>query len=174
MVLAKMAAAPDTDTPVSSKPDRGVIVAVGATKVPERVSIRTSDRRYRARLITLRKRSEFQRLRGGIRWSGAAFVMEGKPPVSTGGCPATTNATRFGFTITKKIGNAVARNRMRRRLSHALRTLDVPAVLIGWDIVIVARRPALDVPFETLLRDFKTALSRLAHKAPGKPNKTGL
>ena len=115
-------------------------------------------RQYSARLVTMRRRAEFQRLRGGIRWSGSSFLFEGKlrigdPPIS---------GPRFGFTITKKIGKAHERNRMRRRLSHALRLVETPNALAGWDFVIVARRPALDAPFDDLVRDFKSALARLA------------
>ena len=116
-------------------------------------------RHYGARLTTLRRRAEFQRLRGGVRWSGSAFLIEGKPgmvPISVGA------PTRFGFTITKKIGKAHERNRMRRRLSHALRLVQVPLPLAGWDCVIIARPPALTLPFDTLVRDFTTALARFA------------
>ena len=118
-----------------------------------------SLRHYGARLTTLRRHAEFQRLRGGVRWSGVAFLLEGKParlPTSDVG------PTRFGFIITKKIGQAHARNRMRRRLSHALRLVQVPPPLAGWDCVIIARPPALTLPFDSLVRDFTTALARLA------------
>ena len=65
--------------------------------------------RYGRRLRTMRRRPEFQRLRGGVRWSGPAFVLEGKPrdPIA----PALTDApaTRFGFTITApEIGSRAA------------------------------------------------------------------
>ena len=119
-----------------------------------------AHRQYAARLVTLKQRAEFQRLRGGVRWSGPAFVMEGKPRVRIADTTVQT-AARFGFTITKKIGKAHERNRMRRRLSHALRSATIPAALNSWDCVIVARRPALDVPFENLVRDFATAIARL-------------
>ena len=127
-------------------------------------------RRYGAALVTLKKRGEFQRLRGGIRWSGAAFLLEGKPrPASALDRPPVTGI-RFGFTITKKIGKAHERNRMRRRLSHALRSVAVPAALETWDCVIVARRPAHDSPFDDLVRDFEAALKRLA-RAPAPATK---
>ena len=106
----------------------------------------------------MRRRAEFLRLRGGTRWSGPSFLFEGKPR----GSGEPLSGPRFGFTITKKIGEAHERNRMRRRLSHALRLIETPAALAGWDFVIVARRPALDAPFDDLVRDFKSALARLA------------
>ena len=122
-------------------------------------------RQYGARLTTMRRRAEFQRIRGGIRWSGSAFLMEGK---YRAGMPEVTGP-RFGFTITKKIGKAHERNRMRRRLSHALRLVNVPTNLATWDCVIVARRAALDMPFDALVRDFTTALARLARNAHAPP-----
>lgn len=125
-----------------------------------------AHRRYAAPLTTLKQRAEFQRLRGGVRWSGPAFVMEGKPRVRIVEARVPAVA-RFGFTITKKIGKAHERNRMRRRLSHALRSATIPPALDSWDCVIVARRAALDVPFETLVRDFATAIKRLMRNPPG-------
>ena len=116
-------------------------------------------RLYRARLATMRRRAEFQRLRGGVRWSGAAFVLEGKPRAAD---LAAISGPRFGFTITKKIGKAHERNRMRRRLSHALRLVAIPPSLNSWDCVIVARPSAMTLPFDDLVRDFTTALARLA------------
>jgi ribonuclease P protein component len=123
-------------------------------------------RRYGAALTTIKKRAEFQRLRGGVRWSGPAFLLEGKPRHHQDGDQQHGQplvcGIRFGFTITKKIGKAHERNRMRRRLSHALRTLEIPPQLSNWDCVIVARRPAHDCAFENLVRDFEAALKRLA------------
>jgi ribonuclease P protein component len=127
-------------------------------------------RRYGAALTTIKKRADFLRLRGGVRWSGSAFLLEGKPrPLPATGQPPSTG-TRYGFTITKKIGKAHERNRMRRRLSHALRSVTIPPQLIDWDCVIVARRAAHDCPFEDLVRDFDAALKRLARTPPPRPH----
>ena len=66
---------------------------------------------------TLKKRAEFLRLRGGARWATPSCVVETKPAADPG---ATARGPRFGFTVTKKLGNAVVRNRIRRRLRAAL------------------------------------------------------
>jgi ribonuclease P protein component len=128
-------------------------------------------RQYGAALSTLKKRAEFQRLRGGTKWSGPAFLIEGKPRQVTPAGIAnsrTPRGARFGFTITKKIGKAHERNRMRRRLSHALRSIEIPAQLNTWDCVIVARRAALDRPFDDLVRDFRAAVARLTPSGPSR------
>lgn len=58
---------------------------------------------------------------------------------------------RCGFTVTKKHGNAVERNRMRRRLKEAVRLSAGFAMEPGHDYVIVARRDLLNAPFERLV-----------------------
>ncbi len=68
---------------------------------------------------------------------------------------------RFGFTITKKIGNAVTRNRIRRRLKAAFAARTKGANLGACDYVIVARHAAVDRPFELLLDDVGRALVEL-------------
>lgn len=57
---------------------------------------------------------------------------------------------RVGFTVTKKVGNAVVRNRVRRRLKEAVRVHAVEDMASGHDYVIVGRIDVLGVPFEEL------------------------
>ena len=112
-------------------------------------------------IVTLRRRAEFQRVRGGARYSTRTFLLECKarPPSLDQGEIA---GPRFGFTITKKIGNAVVRNRIRRRLKGALAGLSARCARPGFDYVIVARGPALDCPFADLVVDLETAFARTA------------
>ena len=65
--------------------------------------------------------------------------------------------TRFGFTISKRVGNAVVRNRMRRRLRELLRHL---ALIEGYDIVISARPEAASSSFEELKAELLVLLKR--------------
>lgn len=72
---------------------------------------------------------------------------------------------RLGFTVTKKIGNAVIRNRARRRLKEAVR-LTLPGMgLSGWDLVLIGRDATAERPFPLLIEDLRAAL-RQAGVAP--------
>ena len=72
---------------------------------------------------------------------------------------------RFGFTVTKKLGNAVTRNRIRRRLKSAVSALSPTCAADGFDYVVVARAAALDRPYADMLADLTRAFSQL-HKSP--------
>lgn len=80
----------------------------------------------------LKKKSDFQRLfKKGKSYAGPYFVLyfiekEGKGP------------TKIGFAVSKKIGTAVTRNKIKRRLREAVRPL-IPSIKENYDIIIVAR-----------------------------------
>lgn len=63
---------------------------------------------------------------------------------------------RIGITVSKKLGHAVVRNRVRRRLRECYR-LNEARFQPGWDIVVVARTKAIDAPFATLQRAYLSA-----------------
>ncbi|MBM4409240.1 MAG: ribonuclease P protein component [Chloroflexi bacterium] len=67
--------------------------------------------------------------------------------------------TRFGFSTGRKLGTAVIRNRVRRRLREALRAMS-PSFQPGWDVLIIARPGLIDAPHEALVG----ALRRLLHR----------
>lgn len=73
---------------------------------------------------------------------------------------------RVGFTATKRLGNAVVRNRVKRRL-RALASLRLIAVaLTGHDYVLIGRDTSAHRPFPDLERDLASALKRLHRTAP--------
>jgi ribonuclease P protein component len=74
---------------------------------------------------------------------------------------------RIGFTCTKKLGNAVMRNRIRRRLREAARLSLPDAAQTGYDYVLIGRQSAETRGFEQLRKDIISALTKL-HAGLGK------
>lgn len=109
----------------------------------------------------LKRRSEFLRLRGGARWATAGFVLETRP---RSGDPVDTLA-RFGFTVTKRLGKAVQRNRYRRLLKEAVRLSASDLVRPAHDYVLIARDGIAGRSLATLRRDLELALARV-HRSP--------
>lgn len=76
--------------------------------------------------------------------------------------PARTEAMRFGVTVTKKIGNAVVRNRMKRRFRALLRELLPQAGVPGADHVMIGRDTGVERDFALLRQELAAALERAA------------
>jgi ribonuclease P protein component len=109
-------------------------------------------------LVTLKRRAEFLRVRKGARCAVPAFVLEGRVRACL---PEPQDAqARFGFTLTRQVGNAVVRNRIRRRLKAAVAGAG-PHARSDFDYVLIARRAALTLPFSTLVADLIDALDRI-------------
>ncbi|MGN6583509.1 MAG: ribonuclease P protein component [Rhizobiaceae bacterium] len=104
----------------------------------------------------LRKRTEFLAVRRGEKRRGRYFLLEVLDRGDGG-------IARMGITVTKKTGDAVTRNRIRRRLKEALRTHAADDMAPGHDYVIVGRPEILDVSFDTLQKE-------LSRRMSGKPN----
>ncbi|MCK3784396.1 ribonuclease P protein component [Sinorhizobium meliloti] len=94
----------------------------------------------------LKSRPQFLAVRAGESRRGPLFLLEVLDRNDPEG------EARVGFTVTKKHGNAVERNRMRRRLKEAVRLSAGFAMKPGHDYVIVARRDLLNAPFDALTR----------------------
>ena len=72
---------------------------------------------------------------------------------------------KVGFTVSKKVGNAVKRSRARRRLKEAARAQFPGHAPNGWCFVLIGRAAAIDYPFEKLQADMRWALAKLASNA---------
>ena len=70
-----------------------------------------------------------------------------------------TGRSRVGITVSKKLGHAVVRNRVRRRLREIYR-LHEDSFCPGWDIVVVARSRAVDAPFDRLTASYLSLAGR--------------
>jgi ribonuclease P protein component len=81
-------------------------------------------------------------------------------------------AVRVGFTVSRKVGNAVARNRVRRRLREIARLVIPARARPDLDYVLVGRQAALERDFATLQSELVEALKRLKALAPEKPAAT--
>ena len=71
--------------------------------------------------------------------------------------PNGLDRTRFGFTVSKRLGNAVRRNAMKRRLRESVRSMLVKP---GWDVVFIARLRAAGADFDGLATSVRSLLAR--------------
>jgi ribonuclease P protein component len=102
----------------------------------------------------LRRRADFLAAAGGRKVAAAAFVLQALGRADHG-------PIRVGFTVSKKVGTAVERNRVRRRLREVVKRSAAGRLRSGHDYVLIGRRAALQLPFDRIVEEFKTALRRL-------------
>ncbi|MGH6862046.1 MAG: ribonuclease P protein component, partial [Phyllobacterium sp.] len=109
-------------------------------------------------------------VRNGEKRRGVYFLVEVKERDDRDGPP------RVGFTVTRKNGNAVVRNRIKRRLREAVRVNVADDMASGTDYVIVARRDALNAPFADLTRELSKRVSKKSmtrrSARPERPDRT--
>jgi ribonuclease P protein component len=123
----------------------------------------------------LRRRADFRAASSGTRTSAGGFVLQARLRDDDSGI-------RVGFTVSRQVGNAVERNRVRRRLREIVRLAgdvlagDVEAnkgMRNGHDYVLIGRRAALTLPFADLQRQFGTALHRVHSSESGRDTAGG-
>lgn len=102
----------------------------------------------------LKRRADFLAAAAALRVPGRNFLLQGRGRNDKA-------SARIGFTVTKKTGNAVERNRIRRRLRAAAKNVLPRAGHSGFDYVLVARRPAISEPFAKIESEMEQALKRL-------------
>ncbi len=110
----------------------------------------------------LRQRADFVAAAKGPRAATPAFVIQVRRRDDDG-------PVRLGFTVSRKVGTAVERNRARRRLKEMVRHAGMKAMAPGCDYVVVARRAALTHDFDRLIADFGGALRRAGASAERRP-----
>ena len=102
----------------------------------------------------LRKTKDFAAARReGRSWADRMLVLVARRNESAD--------SRFGFSVSKRVGNAVVRNRVKRRLREAARVELLPHIESGWDFVVIARRDAAGADYHRLNR----SLTRLFRRA---------
>lgn len=116
------------------------------------------------RCETLLRRADFLRAARAQRQGMSGFLLQARHRD-----PAETDPTaiRIGYTCSKKLGNAVTRNRAKRRLRAVARAVLPAAGRPGWDYVLVGRPGAtVTRPFAELTADLDRALARI-HRTAG-------
>jgi ribonuclease P protein component len=102
----------------------------------------------------LRKRADFLAAARGKSAPTRGFILQSRYRGDTG-------PVRVGFTVSGKVGTAVERNRVRRRLREIARMSATTELDTGHDYVLIGRRAALSLPFQQLNEDLKGAVRRL-------------
>ncbi len=108
----------------------------------------------------LTKRADFLAANRGLRVARPGFVLLARPNDGLG--------QRYGITVTKKIGNAVVRNRMKRRFRELLRDALPDSGLPDHDHVLIGRAGGVERDFELMVQELERALQR-ARDGKGDP-----
>jgi ribonuclease P protein component len=109
----------------------------------------------------MRHRADFLAAAAGAKAAGATFTLQARRREDE-------DPPRVGFTVSKKVGNAVERNRVRRRLREMVRLAPAGRLRAGHDYVLIGRRAALAFPFARMAAELDGALDRLhrEHRSP--------
>jgi ribonuclease P protein component len=111
----------------------------------------------------LKQRADFLAVAKGAKAPAGAFVLQARER-------GDAAPSRFGFTVSKKVGTAAERNRVRRRLREIVRRNAALLPESGHDYVLIGRRAALGMPFGLMVSEFLGAMTRLA-RSDGRPLK---
>ncbi len=106
-----------------------------------------------AAVPTLKASPDFQRIsKQGRKWAGPAFIMLALS------LDDSTKPFRCGFTVSRKVGNAVVRNRAKRRLREIVRLFIKAKAPQGFEIVLIGKTAAASRDYAKMAADFETAL----------------
>jgi len=114
-------------------------------------------------LSVIRKRADFLAANRGLRVARPGFVLLARPNDGQG--------KRYGITVTKKIGNAVVRNRMKRRFRELLWAALPEAGLPDHDHILIGREGGIERDFDALRAELAAALTRAAEGKGDRPRK---
>jgi ribonuclease P protein component len=127
-------------------------------------------------ILRLKRREDFLRVAAARRrWVTPAFILQARErsredtaavaSSAAASNPASVDRTirevRVGFTVSRKVGNAVVRNRVRRRLRSAVAAVLPERATPGYDFVLVGRVGGLTHPYDRILHDLTVALGQI-------------
>jgi len=115
----------------------------------------------------LKRRTDFKAAAKGARAPAGAFVLQARRRAqdTQEDGQEDNHLVRVGFTVSRQVGNAVERNRVRRRLREMVRLTPAATLRPGHDYVLIGRRTALATDFADMARQFDAAIRRI-HAAP--------
>ena len=112
-------------------------------------------------IVVLAVRADFLKVATGRRQSTPSFLLQARERPE----PEAAMGIRVGYTCSKKLGNAVMRNRAKRRLREIARKVLPGLGKLGWDYVLVGRPDAtINRPFDLMLGDLHRAMAQIHTK----------
>lgn len=115
------------------------------------------------RVGRLRRRSEYLRVAaGGRKWAAKGLILQAREAEGPAQHLDKAADLWVGITVSRKVGNAVKRNRARRRLREAARSVLPQVARTGHDYVIIGRSETVTRPYPALQADLEAALRRLS------------
>ena len=111
------------------------------------------------RICRLKRREDFLFLRDGKKCKGDGFMLTAKQRSRK--TDLSSDIARIGFTVTKKVGNAVTRNRIKRRFKEATRIGLQHSLLPNYDYNVIAYSSSLNVPFDRLINNLQACAKKL-------------
>ncbi|MGI9480894.1 MAG: ribonuclease P protein component [Hyphomicrobiales bacterium] len=124
--------------------------------MPDTQTLPNPDCAGKALIERLKKRPDFLAAARDCSWATPGLVLQARNRRDQG-------AVRVGFTVTKKVGNAVVRNRIKRRLREAVRLALPEHASPGYDYVVIGRKGSLERDFDALKSDLALAIDKV-HK----------
>ncbi len=119
------------------------------------------------KLLSIKNSADFKKIsKDGNKFIAKSLILlcDNSPQKYSYNCELSLNAKEFcriGFTASKKIGNAVARNKAKRKLREAARNIMLKFGKSNKDYIIIARKEILTADFSKILSDLKFCITRI-------------